>query len=202
MAKYEVTTTEGEFEEGSNGAVLKNKLSIITVDDINEAETELLIKLYELVIIETEYSELTVANITTWHQKWLGNVYEWAGEYRSVNMSKGGFRFAAAQQIPRLLEKFQSEFLSLFEDLSTLDKEEVITFIAQSHVEFILIHPYREGNGRLSRLLMDVFAVQAGFDVLDYEIWDENKEFYFKSIQAGASGDYQYIERLVRDILN
>jgi cell filamentation protein len=162
----------------------------------------LLIKLYELVIIEIEYSELTVANITTWHQKWLGNVYEWAGEYRSVNMSKGGFRFAAAQQIPSLLEKFESEFLSLFEDLSTLDKEEVITFIAKSHVEFILIHPYREGNGRLSRLLMDVFAVQAGFDVLDYEIWDENKEFYFKSIQAGASGDYQYIERLVRDILN
>jgi cell filamentation protein len=202
MAKYEVTTTEGEFEAGSNGAVLKNKLSITTVDDINEAETELLIKLYELVIIETEYSELTVANITTWHQKWLGNVYEWAGEYRSVNMSKGGFRFAAAQQIPSLLEKFESEFLSLFEDLSTLDKEEVITFIAKSHVEFILIHPYREGNGRLSRLLMDVFAVQAGFDVLDYEIWDENKEFYFKSIQAGASGDYQYIERLVRDILN
>ena len=68
-------------------------------------------------------------------------------------------------------------------------------------MEFILIHPYREGNGRLSRLLMDVCAVQAGFDVLDYEIWDENKEFYFKSIQAGVSGDYQHIERLVRDIL-
>ena len=202
MAKYDVTTTEGDFEAGSNGAVLKNKLGIVTVDDINEAETELLIKLYELVIIETEYSELTVANITTWHQWWLGNVYEWAGEYRSVNMSKGGFQFAAAQQIPRLLEEFQREFLSLFEDLSTLDKEEVITFIAKSHVEFILIHPYREGNGRLSRLLMDVLAVQAGFDVLDYQIWDENKEFYFKSIQAGVLGDYQHIERLVRDVLN
>ncbi|MBR7890126.1 Fic family protein [Marinomonas sp. A79] len=201
MAKYEVTTTEGEFEPGSNEAVLKNKLGIITVDDINEAETELLIQLYEYILSETDHSALTAVDITNWHRMWLGNLYEWAGEYRSVNMSKGGFHFAAAKQIPKLLQQFESDFLSQFECLSQLDEEAVISFLAQSHVEFILIHPYREGNGRLSRLFMDVCAVQAGFDVLDYELWDDNKEFYFKSIQAGVSGDYQHIERLVRDVL-
>lgn len=201
MAKYDISSTEDEFEPGSNEAVLKNKLAINTVDDINEAETELLIQLYELILSDTDHSVLTVADITNWHKIWLGNIYEWAGEYRSVNMSKGGFHFAAAQQIPKLLQGFENDFLSQFESLSQLEEEAVISFLAQSHVEFILIHPYREGNGRLSRLLMDVCAVQAGFDVLDYEIWDENKEFYFKSIQAGVSGDYQHIERLVRDIL-
>ncbi len=200
MTKYNITTTEDEFEPDSNGAVLKNKLAIVTVDDINEAETELLIKLYQLVIGEG-YTELTVVDITSWHKKWLGNVYEWAGEYRSVNMSKGGFSFAAAQQILRLLKGFQCEFLTMFGSLAELNEEDIITFMAKSHVEFILIHPYRKGNGRLSRLLMDVFAVQAGFDVLNYEIWDDNKEFYFKSIQAGFAGDYQHIERLVRDSL-
>lgn len=60
MAKYEVTTTEGEFEPGSNEAVLKNKLGIITVDDINEAETELLIQLYEYILSETDHSALTI----------------------------------------------------------------------------------------------------------------------------------------------
>lgn len=88
--------------------------------------------------------------------------------------------------------------LSVFRSLT---KKRLFLFLAQSHVEFILIHPYREGNGRLSRLFMDVCAVQAGFDVLDYELWYDNKEFYFKSIQAGVSGDYQHIERLVRDVL-
>jgi cell filamentation protein len=201
MAKYDISSTEDEFEPGSNESVLKNKLGIDTVDDINEAEAELLIQLYEHILSDTDHSALTVADITNWHKKWLGNIYEWAGEYRSVNMSKGGFHFAAAKQIPKLLQGFENDFLCQFESLSQLEEEAVISFLAQSHVEFILIHPYREGNGRLSRLLMDVCAVQAGFDVLDYEIWDENKEFYFKSIQAGVSGDYQHIERLVRDIL-
>ena len=48
---------------------------------------------------------------------------------------------------------------------------------------------------------MDVMAVQAGFQPLDYTLWDENKEFYFRSIQAGVSGDYQHLMRLVRDVL-
>lgn len=201
MAKYDISSVEGEFEPNSNDLVLKNKLGINTVGDIDEAEAELLVKLYELVIVEAEYSELTISDITRWHRMWLGNVYDWAGDYRSVNMSKGGFHFATALQIPRLLEDFQHDYLASFSQLADFSKEALVTFLAKSHVEFILIHPYREGNGRLSRLLMDVCSVQAGFDVLDYGIWDKNKEFYFKSIQAGVLGDYQHIERLVRDIL-
>jgi fido (protein-threonine AMPylation protein) len=45
---------------------------------------------------------------------------------------------------------------------------------------WILIHPFREGNGRLSRLLCDVLAVLAGKGLLDYSLWDEHKAFYFK----------------------
>lgn len=74
-------------------------------------------------------------------------------------------------------------------------------YLAESHVEFILIHPFREGNGRLSRLLCDVLSVQAGTGVLDYSLWDEHKEFYFRAIQAGMLGNYSPMMQLVRDIL-
>lgn len=76
-----------------------------------------------------------------------------------------------------------------------------VDFLAKSHVEFILIHPFREGNGRISRLLIDVMAEKAGYGVLDYKLWDEHKEFYIRSIQAGVNGDYQYMTRLIDDIL-
>ena len=118
--------------------------------------------------------------MATWHRKWLGNVYEWAGTFRTVNMGKGGFEFAAALQIPKLLEDFENDFLSQFSKLPEMDDVQAITFLAESHVEFILIHPFREGNGRLSRLLLDYLAVNAGFCLLDYKIWDEHKEYYFK----------------------
>lgn len=61
--------------------------------------------------------------------------------------------------------------------------------------------PLREGNGRISRLLLDVMAAKAGAQPLDYSLWDEHKAFYFKAIQAGLGGDFQYVERLIRDVL-
>lgn len=82
-----------------------------------------------------------------------------------------------------------------------MDDERLVAILAEIHVEFILIHPFREGNGRVSRLLLDILAVKAGARPLDYSLWDEHKEFYFKAIQAGRDGDYQHIERLIRDVL-
>jgi len=54
----------------------------------------------------------------------------------------------------------------------------------------IVIHPFREGNGRLSRLLADVMAVQAGHEPLDYSAWEQHKAAYIGAIHAGFSGDY------------
>lgn len=82
-----------------------------------------------------------------------------------------------------------------------MNAKDLVGFLVKSHVEFILIHPFREGNGRSSRLLMDVMATQAGYDPLDSSLWDQHKDFYFGSIQAGVAGDYQHMERLVKDIL-
>jgi cell filamentation protein len=50
-----------------------------------------------------------------------------------------------------------------------MDEEQLIAAVAITHVELILIHPFREGNGRLSRLLADVMAVQGGYKPLDYQ---------------------------------
>lgn len=68
-------------------------------------------------------------------------------------------------------------------------------------MEFILIHPFREGNGRISRVLLDVLATQASYGPLDYSLWDKHKDYYFKAIQAGVAGEYQYMARLIRDTL-
>jgi cell filamentation protein len=53
-------------------------------------------------------------------------------------------------------------------------------------VEFVLIHPFREGNGRIARLLCDVMACQAGIGPLDYSARDQQRDLYFAAIRAGA----------------
>jgi cell filamentation protein len=82
-----------------------------------------------------------------------------------------------------------------------MDKEQVTEAIAIIHVELILIHPFREGNGRLSRLLADVMAVQGGFNPLDYQSWEQNKSQYISAIHAGMSMNYEPIKYWVSKAL-
>lgn len=78
-----------------------------------------------------------------------------------------------------------------------LAADEVAHAIAVTHVELILIHPFREGNGRLARLLADVMAVQAGCEPLDYSSWEEHKAAYIGVIHAGVGGDYRPMGQFV-----
>lgn len=200
MSRYDVTNSEGDFQEDGEEGVLRNTLGLKSKLDIDDAETELLNALYEEVLTQ-KWAALTFDDIKYWHYQWLGNLYDWAGGLRTVNMSKGNFHFAAATQLPRLISTFEDQYLSRFSILPDMTDSEVVEYLAASHVEFILIHPFREGNGRLSRLLIDVMALQAGFEPLDYQLLEDNKDYYFKAIQAGVTGNYLHIERLIRDVL-
>lgn len=125
-------------------------------------------------------------------------MYDWAGRLRNANLTKDGFQFAAADRIPLLLDGFEKQFLSRSGELKSLARPVLVRYLAECHVEFILIHPFREGNGRLSRLLCDMLAVLAGKGLLDYSLWDEHKAFYFKAV---VSGNYSPMMQLMGDIL-
>ncbi|MCL4409599.1 MAG: Fic family protein [Gammaproteobacteria bacterium] len=190
--RYTVTGDEGVFEPGSNEQVLKNLLGIVDPNEMNVVETELLDALY-MHIFENIPENITFSTISHWHKMWLGNVYRWAGEIRTVNMAKPDIDFASPLQIPRLANRLEAELLAHYGHLPELNDDELVLFMSKIHVEFILIHPFREGNGRISRLLLDVIAVKAGLEPLDYSLWDKHKPFYFKAIQAGRDGDLQRI---------
>ena len=202
MSKYDSDSEENLFQPGSNDTVLANRLRISEADEMDEVERILLVKLYKKLFMGNDVADsICFQDVLGWHRQWLGNVYSWAGKLRTSNIGKDGFQFASPLRFEQLIGEFEQSYLRVFPSLSTFSDEELVQHIARSHVEFILIHPVRDGNGRLSRLLIDMMAYQAGLGLQDYSLWDENKVFYFRSIQAGVGGDYQHICTLVRDIL-
>ncbi|WP_123349269.1 MULTISPECIES: Fic family protein [unclassified Enterobacter] len=202
MSKYEINSAEERYQPGSNDLVLANKLGITDTEEMEELESGLLLMLYEHLFVERQIpATLAFEHIREWHRQWLGNVYDWAGRLRNANLAKDGFQFAAADRIPQLITDFEKVFLLQTSELKHSPRPELVRYLAECHVEFILIHPFREGNGRLSRLLCDLLSVQAGKGLLDYSLWDEHKMFYFKAIQAGVSGNYNPMMQLVSDIL-
>ena len=201
--RYAVHGTQGEFQPGSNDLVLANKLGIQSVEDMDDLELELLQRLYEEVLVKHLPNRvLTVEDLKTWHRRWLGNVFEWAGQERSVNMGKDGFMFAASAQIPRLLADFERSCLARWTPCHDMDTDALVDAIAITHVEFILIHPFREGNGRLSRLLADVMAVQSGRLPLDYSTWNTDRPAYYQAIHQGLQMEYAPMKWLVAQALS
>ncbi len=99
------------------------------------------------------------------------------------------------------MEVLERDFLSRYTPCVGMGEEQLVEAIAVIHIELILIHPFREGNGRISRLLANVMAMQAGRPELDYSLWDEQKERYFSAIQSGLD-DYEPMKALVRQVLS
>ena len=192
---------EAQYEPGSDNRVLANKLGITDPAEMADIELDLLTQIYDATINSIrEDQRITVADLREWHRRWLGNVYVWAGRDRTVNMGKDVFQFAASGQIPRLLDQLDEQFLSAHTPCAGMSEDQLAEAIAIVHIELILIHPFREGNGRLSRLLMNVMALQAGWPELDFSVWDKHKADYFAAIQAGLS-DHEPMKQLVRQVL-
>jgi cell filamentation protein len=147
--KYDTSQNpEGQFEPGSNDEVLLNKLRIKEPGEMNEIELGLLDELTNVLLEEIEVDErISAADLCEWHRRWLGNVFSWAGQYRTVNMGKDGFQFAAAHLIPNLMQTFEAKFLNEYTPCEGMDDEQLVEALANVHLEFILVHPFREGSG-------------------------------------------------------
>lgn len=105
--RYQAHGKQGESEPGSHRRVLRNLLGIRSVRDMQKVESEALLAATERLVDETPADKRFGANdVRQMHRTWLGGIYPWAGEYRGVNISKSGFPFAAASEIPRLMSAF------------------------------------------------------------------------------------------------
>lgn len=202
--RYDISErVDGQFEPGSNGLVAKNRLGIVSAEEMDRAEAEALVRVTEEAVhsFDAEHS-FTVVDVRALHRSWLGEIYEWAGEYRQVNVGKGGFLFAAADRIPTLMEEFEAGPLRRNTPCKSDEILKIASALAEIHVELVLIHPFRDGNGRVARLLSVLMALQAGLPFLDFAvIADARKAEYFAAVQAGMNRNYAPMSALFAAII-
>lgn len=201
--RYNVSgLVEAQYEPGSNDRVLKNRLGIVSPTAMDDVEVRALEKLLTALVAEyNETHRFTADDVRKIHQRWLGDIYEWAGAYRQVNVSKGEFPFAAAARVPLLMQAFEKDVLAKYTPCNFPSRADVIRALAETHVELMLIHPFREGNGRTGRVLSILMALQAGLPLLDFSSIAEKKPAYFAAVQAGLDKNYRPMEQLFAEII-
>ncbi|MFO1192323.1 MAG: Fic family protein [Rhodoferax sp.] len=191
--KYLATGAQAEFEPGSRGRVLRNRLGITRVRDMHEAESQALLIAQDAALDGFGPDHrFTAADVCDLHRLWLGPIYDWAGEYRSVNIGKGGFQFAHAPLIEGLMQELERGALARLSPCRPTTDAEIASALAEVHAELILIHPFREGNGRLARLLALLMALQAGLPPLDFgPLAGQGRRPYIAGIHAALGRDYR-----------
>lgn len=204
IGRYDTSAlSEDQYEPGSKDRVLKNSLGIKSVGEMERVETLELENVTNAAIdrYDRDY-RFTAADIIDLHRQWLGTIYDWAGRERQVMISKGGFPFAAPVHIPTLMDGFEKQELAKFTPCRFESHKKIAEALAIVHTELMLIHPFREGNGRLGRLLAVLMALQANLPPLDFSIIDgEKRTAYFMAVQAGMERNYQPMIQIFIEVI-
>jgi len=195
--------SEMQYEPGSNQRVLRNLLGIRSIREITRIERSELVRTTEWAArCYTLDHCFSSGDIRGMHKTWLGDIYAWAGEYRQVNISKGGFLFAAAGHIPRLMDELEADSLARHTPLTDRCGN-IALALAETHTELLLIHPFREGNGRMARLLASLMASQAGIELPDFETLLQHRSAeYFAAVRAGLDRNYEPMRRMFASIID
>ena len=117
--------------------------------------------LFESELINS-ITEGSVKGLQQIHAFLFGGLYDFAGQIRTVNIAKGGFQFAMAQYLPQTLVGIEQM------PESTLDE------IIDKYVEMNIAHPFREGNGRATRIWLDLILKRRLKKCVDWSLIDKN----------------------------
>ena len=138
---------------------LNNAKKLFETDDINKIEVG------------------TIKGLKDIHKYLFNNLYDFAGQIRTKNISKGNFRFANSLYLKEILEKIEQMPEDTFED------------IIKKYVEMNVAHPFMEGNGRSTRIWLDMILKKNLKKVVDWQKVD--KDLYLQAMERSPINDLE-----------
>ncbi len=159
---------------------LKNKLSIANSTNLAREEERISKKksvyLFDFGILNKMQSG-TFNALKEIHRYLFEDIYDFAGEVRTVNLAKSNFRFAPVMYLEAALENVEKMPQSTFDE------------IIEKYVEMNIAHPFREGNGRATRIWLDLILKQELKKVVDWSKVD--KDDYLLAMERSPIKDVE-----------
>ena len=168
---------------------LENKLGLTNEAELARAEEKIsktkALELYDTGLLDT-FAVGTFAGLAAIHRHLFENVYAFAGQMRTVNIAKGNFRFAPVMYLAAALESIDRMPQTTYDE------------IIEKYVEMNVAHPFREGNGRSTRIWLDCILKKELHQVIDWSQVD--KSDYLLAMERSPVKDVE-IKALLRAAL-
>ena len=180
-----------------NTSVLINKFDIRDENQLNALEQSITSVLIAKASIEIPFEDVDFEFYKSLHKYVFSDIYEWAGEIRSVNISKKGTNFCP-------VEKIEGNGLRIFNNLHKLnflrglEGDEFTDKFVELYCELNYLHPFREGNGRIQRLFLSMLLKHNGKKI-DFTEIDEDL-FMIATIKS-VSGDIFMLKDIFKECI-
>lgn len=169
--------------------MLENKLNITNQVELAKAEEKISKQKAKQLFDSGDINKADVgmfSGLSFIHGYLFGDIYHFAGKIRDVNIAKGNFRFAPLMYLDVSLKHIDSMPQSTFDE------------IIEKYVEMNIAHPFREGNGRATRIWLDLMLKATLKQVVDWNLVD--KEEYLSAMQRSVVKDLE-IKALLKQAL-
>lgn len=160
--------------------ILDNQLNITHQVELAKAEEKISKQKAKQLFDSGDIAKLeigTFAGLAFIHAYLFDDIYNFAGKIRDVNIAKGNFRFAPLMYLEASLKHIDTMPQSNFDQ------------IIEKYVEMNIAHPFREGNGRATRIWLDLILKTAIKQVIDWNLVD--KEDYLSAMQRSVVKDLE-----------
>ena len=169
--------------------ILENKLNITNQIDLAKAEEKISKQKAKKLFDSGDINKVgvgTFKGLAFIHTYLFEDIYHFAGKIRKVNIAKGDFRFAPIMYLEKSLEHIDKMPQSNFNE------------IIEKYVEMNIAHPFREGNGRATRIWLDLILKKELKQVIDWNLVD--KEGYLSAMKRSVVKDIE-IKALLKEAL-
>lgn len=201
--RYDVSgNVEAQYLDDAQ-TVLINKPGIIEIEILQAAEEQALARAYGQLLGEVHTdTPMSCALLKHIHAAIFGELYDWAGRWRTVWISKPGVTWPPPDFLDQSMGEFERTVLARWPVGAIGDDASFCQASGEIQGEFLTIHPFREGNARAIKLLTDLLAVQTGRPLLVYDNSPGGGDAYIDAAKMAFKRDYSALATLMAEALS
>lgn len=190
-----------------NSTVLKNLLDITDEKELDLAEAELS-RANMMLLYENGFDDFSSGGFCFIHKVLFGDVYEWAGQYRKINIRKRENLLAGQSVWYSNVTEIGNDLDNAFDKINkvnwaSLSRENFAKQIARLFPKLWQVHPFREDNTRTTVMMMTFFVEHHGY-FFDQNLMAESAGYVrdsFVMASLGENSDYEYLEKILLDAI-
>ena len=201
MAKTTKPKGATSFKETTFGMLPRSKIIPLEAEGIKKA-------LQYIIQLSEKKTKITPELIQDIHREGFGFIFpDWAGKFRTVDVTVGEHEPPHYSKIHELIKNLSDDLEERFKHIPSPKNEEqflaeVISLLAWFQHRFVWIHPFKDYNGRVARLLTNLLVLNFGLPILEIKAeTGADRQRYIKAMKAADENNYSKLERLIANAL-